>query len=40
MAVLTNVTFVVDPLGLNVAENVLHLAIGVVLAAVGFGLTN
>lgn len=40
VAVLANVGLVVDLLGLNMADNVLHLAIGVVLAAVGFGLTN
>lgn len=40
VAVLANITLVVDLLGLNMADNFLHLAIGVVLAAVGFGLTN
>ena len=40
VAVLANVTLLVDLLGLNMADNVLHLAIGVVLAAVGFGLTK
>lgn len=40
VAVLANVTVLVDLLGLNMADNVLHLAIGAVLAAVGFGLTN
>lgn len=33
-----NVTFVVDLLGLNWADNVLHLLIGIVLVGVGFGL--
>jgi hypothetical protein len=40
VAVLANVGFLVELLGLNMADNFLHLAIGVVLAGVGFGLTQ
>jgi hypothetical protein len=37
VAVVASIDLVVDLLGLNVADNVLHLLIGVVLAAVGYG---
>jgi len=38
VAVVASITPVVELLGLNMADNVLHLLIGVVLASVGFGL--
>lgn len=40
VAVLANVGFLVELLGLSVADNLLHLAIDVVFASVGFGLTQ
>jgi uncharacterized membrane protein YoaK (UPF0700 family) len=40
VAVLANIGFLVELLGPNMADNVLHLATGVMLAGVGFGLTQ
>lgn len=40
IAVVGSITVVVDLLGLNMADNVLHLVIGVVLAAVGYGVAG
>lgn len=40
IAVLAGISLVVDLLNLGWADNLLHLAIGVVLVGVGFGLGN